>query len=148
MDRTLGTMGGVVAALFLAACTAAPAPAGAGPGSSGSGVGGAASPAPASGPPAPVRGVTFSDAAGPGATGSEVLDGGVLVTAPPPQACPKDAYAGLVGQTEARARTALQGLATPVRFVCWNCQITQDFSAARLNVVLDRAGLVDSLSCG
>jgi hypothetical protein len=92
--------------------------------------------------------VTSSNAAASGATGSDGLDGGVLVTAPPPQVCPKEAYGGLVGQTEASARAALRGLATPVRFVCWNCQITQDFMAARLNVVLDRAGLVDSLSCG
>lgn len=73
----------------------------------------------------------------------------VISTAPTAgRSCPADQFETLIGQPEAAARAALAPIPTPVRFVCWNCQVTMDFLATRLNVMLDQKGVVDALTCG
>ncbi len=65
---------------------------------------------------------------------------------PPPDTCQMAAHQSLVGADGASIdRSALpQG----ARVICFNCVVTMDYSAQRLNVHLDRDGKVERLSCG
>ncbi|MBW6507525.1 MAG: hypothetical protein K0B00_12335 [Rhodobacteraceae bacterium] len=60
--------------------------------------------------------------------------------------CGASTLQGLLGQPE----SVLQGMvfAGPLRVIRAGQAVTMDYSAARLNVSLDAAGLIERISCG
>ncbi len=66
----------------------------------------------------------------------------------PPQSseCGADSLAGLVGQPASAVPS--RGVWGTVRVVSMGMMVTQDYSATRLNVHLDRAGKILAFDCG
>ncbi|MGB3245698.1 MAG: I78 family peptidase inhibitor [Sulfitobacter sp.] len=69
---------------------------------------------------------------------------GVAASAGGPDTCNAAAYASLVGQD---AVTALQ-IPDPKRSYRPDEAITQDFNAARVNIVLDETDVISAITCG
>jgi hypothetical protein len=65
---------------------------------------------------------------------------------PAPDTCQMAQHQSLIG----RDGTGIDQttLPTGARVVCFNCAVTMDFSAQRLNVMLGADGKVESLRCG
>jgi len=65
---------------------------------------------------------------------------------PAPDTCQMAQHQSLIGRDGASIDQT--SLPTGARVICFNCPVTLDFSAERLNVLLGADGKVESLRCG
>lgn len=71
-------------------------------------------------------------------------DAGQQAPAPDPEdTCRMAAHADLIGKREGEFTPPAQA-----RVICFNCPVTMDFSAVRLNIELGEDGRVANLRCG
>lgn len=68
------------------------------------------------------------------------------ISRPPPDSCHMAAHQDLIGKTEAEIDRA--SLPEGARVICFNCPVTLDYRADRLNVELGPDGKVANLRCG
>lgn len=68
------------------------------------------------------------------------------ISRPAPDTCQMAAHQTLVGQDGARIDRST--LPAGARVICYQCAVTMDYVANRLNIQLGRDGKVESLRCG
>jgi hypothetical protein len=78
--------------------------------------------------------------------GQSPPDPGVAEPAPPIGSCGAGDLQGLVGQPQSVLQT--MKFAGPVRIIQPGMAVTMDYSEDRLNILINEAGMIESVTCG